>query len=308
MDYISWIRSKVGHDKVFMNFAVAMIRNGKGEVLMQQRGDSGLWGFPGGCIELGETFEEALRREVYEETRIRELEIIHQLGSYNRPEFVYPNGDVAQCIDVVYICDLHETVDLSYRDSETMDLRWVDLSHLDVALFNPDFDRTIKDYLDWTGPKSQEDYIGWIRSKVGHDKIMLPSVVALIRNDKGEVLMQKRGDSGLWGLISGCMEMGESFETALRREIFEETGAQNVRIVQQLGIYNWYDSPQHFPNGDVAQFIDTCYVCELTEAIDLSYRDEAGETLELRWVGLSTLELPLFNKNLTKVIEDYLEL
>jgi hypothetical protein len=36
-DYISWIRSKVGHDKVFMNFSVALLRNEKGEVLMQQR-------------------------------------------------------------------------------------------------------------------------------------------------------------------------------------------------------------------------------------------------------------------------------
>lgn len=149
MDYITWLRSKVGHDKVFMNFAVALIRNEKGQVLMQQRGDSGLWGFPGGCIELGETFEEALRREVFEETRISDFVIVHQLGVYNRMNFVYPSGDVAQPIDIVYVCELHGVVDLTYRDEETEDLRWVDLSNLDVELFNRDFVGTINDYLDW---------------------------------------------------------------------------------------------------------------------------------------------------------------
>lgn len=150
------------------------------------------------------------------------------------------------------------------------------------------------------------DYVGWIRSKVGHDKIFLNSVVAFIRNDKGEVLMQRRGDSNLWGFIGGCMELEESFETTLRREVFEETGAQNVKIVQQLGLYNWFEHPQHYPNGDVAQCMDVYYICELTEALDLSYTDE--ETLELRWVDLSTFNLPLFNKNQTKVIKDYLSL
>jgi mutator protein MutT len=133
-----------------MNFAVALLRNEKGEVLMQQRGDSGLWGFPGGCIELGESFEEALRREVFEETGLRDFEIIKQLGAYNWLELTYPNGDVAQPMDVWFICDLHEPVDLAHRDTETLDLRWVNLEKLDVELFNPKFVVAIEDYLDWT--------------------------------------------------------------------------------------------------------------------------------------------------------------
>ncbi|MFC4653139.1 NUDIX domain-containing protein [Lactococcus nasutitermitis] len=146
-DYIKWLRSKVGHDKVFMNFVVALIRNEKGEVLMQQRGDSDLWGFPGGCIELGESFEEALHREIFEETQIREFEIVRQLGTYNWREFTYPNGDVAQPIDIWFICNLHGTVDLTYRDEETEDLRWVDLKNLTVELFNKKFSTAIADYL-----------------------------------------------------------------------------------------------------------------------------------------------------------------
>ena len=67
-DYIHWLRSKVGHEKVILVFAGGCIFNEKGEVLLQRRGDFGKWGFPGGAVELGETPEMAAVREVKEET------------------------------------------------------------------------------------------------------------------------------------------------------------------------------------------------------------------------------------------------
>ncbi len=56
-NYIQWIRSKVGHEKIILVFAGGCIFNDKGEVLLQRRGDTNKWGFPGGAIELGETPE-----------------------------------------------------------------------------------------------------------------------------------------------------------------------------------------------------------------------------------------------------------
>ena len=55
MDYIRWIRSKVGHEKIMLVHAGGCILNEKGEVLLQRRGDCHQWGFPGGTVELGET-------------------------------------------------------------------------------------------------------------------------------------------------------------------------------------------------------------------------------------------------------------
>ena len=37
--------------------AAAIIVNDKGEILLQSRADRDEWGLPGGCQELGETFE-----------------------------------------------------------------------------------------------------------------------------------------------------------------------------------------------------------------------------------------------------------
>jgi 8-oxo-dGTP pyrophosphatase MutT (NUDIX family) len=41
-----------------------------GRVLVVQRRDNGRWEAPGGVLELGETFEEGVRREVAEETGV----------------------------------------------------------------------------------------------------------------------------------------------------------------------------------------------------------------------------------------------
>ncbi len=54
--------------------AVAVIRDEDGCILISQRHpdshQGGLWEFPGGKVEVGETVEEALVREIYEELRI----------------------------------------------------------------------------------------------------------------------------------------------------------------------------------------------------------------------------------------------
>lgn len=69
-DYISYIRSKVGHDKVIINFAGGILANQDGKVLLQLRGDKKTWAIPGGAMELGESSLEAAVREFYEETGI----------------------------------------------------------------------------------------------------------------------------------------------------------------------------------------------------------------------------------------------
>lgn len=51
--------------------AGALIKDRYGRILLQQRSDYGDWGLPGGAMEYGETIEETMLREVYEETGLQ---------------------------------------------------------------------------------------------------------------------------------------------------------------------------------------------------------------------------------------------
>lgn len=54
-------------------------------------------------------------------------------------------------------------------------------------------------------------------------QLILPAVAAIVFDNKGRILLQKRRDVGQWGLIGGHVEFGETVEQAIYREIQEET-------------------------------------------------------------------------------------
>lgn len=66
-----------------------------------------------------------------------------------------------------------------------------------------------------------------------------PSCHALVVRE-GAVLLVRRGTEpfkGYWGLPGGAVELGETVETALVREVSEETGV-DVRVDRLLGFKN----------------------------------------------------------------------
>ena len=139
-DYIKWIRSKVGHDTIILNFAWACITNEKGEILLQRRsGEENIWGLPGGAIEIGESIEEAAIREVREETGLN-IEVDYLVGVYSKYFNECKNGDKFQAI-CYFFCghiidgELHkdnvETFDLKYFSRDNLPPIFVD-QHSDV--------------------------------------------------------------------------------------------------------------------------------------------------------------------------------
>lgn len=124
MDYISFIRSKVGHDKIFLNFGSIVIYNEYNEILLQHRADTGNWGLPGGAMELGETIIEAAIREVGEETNIKfNAEELQFLGIYSAWDTVYTNGDKAQSIAYVFHAQ-YQGQAFYAADDESLELRF----------------------------------------------------------------------------------------------------------------------------------------------------------------------------------------
>ena len=62
------------------------------------------------------------------------------------------------------------------------------------------------------------------------------SVAGVVVNDDGEVLVIRRRDNGHWEPPGGVLELGETFEEGVRREVLEETGVL-VRVDRLTGVY-----------------------------------------------------------------------
>lgn len=98
--------------------------------------------------------------------------------------------------------------------------------------------------------KYRENYIAEMRKDVGHAPLMVISCGIIIENSKGEILLQKRRDNGLWALIGGSMEIGEKFIETIKREAFEEAGIK-INELSLFGIYSGEDRIITYPNGDI---------------------------------------------------------
>lgn len=127
------------------------------------------------------------------------------------------------------------------------------------------------------------DYVTYIRSLVGNNKIMMNAAACIVINDKDEILLQLRGDDHFWGLPGGIMEMGERPEESARREVFEETGYE-VELVKYLGDYHNFD--KHWPGGDSAHIICFIFVGTITGG---TMSIDMDETLDLKWYSYDNL-------------------
>lgn len=65
------------------------------------------------------------------------------------------------------------------------------------------------------------------------------SAGGIVLNDEGKVLVvNQRGTS--WSLPKGHLDPGEDALSAARREIYEESGVSEVRLIRELGSYERY--------------------------------------------------------------------
>lgn len=135
----------MGHECLILNFAAACIRDEKGRVLLQKRGDNKQWGFPGGLIEIGESADETVIREVKEETGL-DIVINKMIGVYSKYFYEYPNNDKAQTIGVFFDCSaVGGQVDIDYK--ETLDLVFYEVQNIPL-LFNKQQQDALDDFLN----------------------------------------------------------------------------------------------------------------------------------------------------------------
>jgi mutator protein MutT len=133
----------------------------------------------------------------------------------------------------------------------------------------------------------------------------IPGVGAIVVGKKGILLLRRDNEPGK-GLISipgGVIEVGETQEEAIIREIKEETGIQ-VELLEMIGTYDLIINDSH--NNVKFHFVLIHY---LARALSSSIRPEYPEG-ELKWVPLDKLpedEIPpkllsLIKRNQDKIM------
>ncbi|GAA1848968.1 NUDIX hydrolase [Actinomadura bangladeshensis] len=125
---------------------------------------------------------------------------------------------------------------------------------------------------------------------------------AVVANERGEVLMQRRADSGLWALPGGGMNLDESLPGAAVREVREETGYE----IEVTGLVGTYTDPLHiiaYSDGEVRRQFNVCFQARLLGG-ELRVSDES---LEVRWVPVGELDdLPMHHTQRLR-LRHYLE-
>lgn len=104
--------------------------------------------------------------------------------------------------------------------------------------------------------------------------------------DQGRVLLIERGQAplkGEWSLPGGALELGETLEEGIRREVLEETGL----IVEPVAIVEVLDRISRDPEGRIQyHYVLVDYLCRIIGGQLACATDAAGA----RWAARGELD------------------
>lgn len=140
-------------------------------------------------------------------------------------------------------------------------------------------------------------YVRQLRSRIGHDLLLLPTVAVLPIDAAGRVLLVKQADTGQWGTIGGSIDPDERPEEAALREAHEEAGVE-LELTGLLGVTGGPEYRITYPNGDEVACISIVYAAKVVGG---EPRPDNDETTETGWFDsdeLASADLNDFNRHL----------
>lgn len=109
---------------------------------------------------------------------------------------------------------------------------------------------------------------------------VVPSVVAIVQDDEGRVLLIHKTDNNLWALPGGGHELGESIADSVVRETREETG-YDVEVTRITGTYTNPGHVMAYEDGEVRQQFSIAFAARLLGGEART----SSESRSVEWVG-----------------------
>lgn len=144
------------------------------------------------------------------------------------------------------------------------------------------------------------DYVRRVRARLGNEFLLMPSVTALVFDDRHRVLLVRPAKRDVWVAPGGAVDPDEAPVNALAREVWEETGLL-VEPTQLRGVFGGPEFRVWFANGDEVGYVMAIYECrtiggtlkadqETSEARFFT-ADELQDVTLSRWARLVVPEL-----------------
>ena len=109
---------------------------------------------------------------------------------------------------------------------------------------------------------------------------VVPSVVAVVLNGSGKILLIHKTDNQLWALPGGGHEAGESIAEAVVREVREETG-YDVEVESLTGVYTNPNHVMAYDDGEVRQQFSIAFRARLVGG----EKRTSDESDEVAWLN-----------------------
>ena len=128
------------------------------------------------------------------------------------------------------------------------------------------------------------------------NKLKLPmrdGVGVIILNKKNEVFVGKRKDNPIdkWQMPQGGVNTGENLIDAMKRELHEETGIQNIKIINEIDGWFEYELPKNLL-GKIwkgrfrGQKLKWFVVKFLGSDGEINLHTDKPEFIEWRWIDI----------------------